>query len=190
MMRATPPEKSTPLGSFSQTAQLTPRSQRQIADVYLMLASTAASAVGGHVAAERLPFTEDWGLLVALGVIVLGPAMLQMQATEQNLSQRRIIMWGVGWVLGFLMHSTVAPLVHYGQADSVYMALGISITMFASFAVAVMTSSRSQVIYATGAAVFALSSLSWISLLGFIFPSRILWDTSLLVGLAVPGVST
>ncbi|KAJ1730108.1 Bax inhibitor 1, partial [Coemansia biformis] len=189
MKRATPPEKSTPLESFSQTAQLTPRSQRQIVDVYLTLASTAASAVGGHITVERLPFIEDWSILLVLGAFVLGAAVFLSPATEQNLPRRRTMLWGVGWVSGILMHSAVAPLMYYGQADIVYMALGIAIALFASFAVAVMTSSRSQVIYATGAAAFAISSLSWIGLLGLIFPSRILWDTSLLVGLAVPGVS-
>ncbi|KAJ2705580.1 Bax inhibitor 1 [Coemansia spiralis] len=189
MGRSTPPGKSTPVGSFSQTAQLAPRAQRQIANVYVTLAATVASAVVGHMSVNRLPVLGSFGLLLGVAGLALAAGVHLMPATPGNMLQRRGMLWGAGWSAGAVLHSAVAPMMRYGQADIVWMALGTAAALFASFAVAVMSSTRPQVIYATGVAAFAISSLSWVGLIGMLFPSSALMDMSLLLGLAVPGVS-
>ncbi|KAJ2761361.1 hypothetical protein IWQ57_006070 [Coemansia nantahalensis] len=189
MGRDAPAGKSAPLGSFSQTAQLRPRAQRQIANVYVTLTATVASAVVGHMSVERVPLLGGLTMLVAVAGLALALAVHVVPATERNVGRRRAMLWGVGWSAGAGLHSVVAPMMRYGQAGLVWTALGTAAALFASFAVAVMSSPRPQVIYAVGVAAFAVSALSWVGIVGWLFPASVFVDLSLLLGLAAPGVS-
>ncbi|KAJ1840043.1 hypothetical protein LPJ70_004817, partial [Coemansia sp. RSA 2708] len=172
------------LGAFSQTAHLKPRTQRQICDVYLTLASTAASSMAGYYTAERLLFIESFSLLLSLGLLALSAGVYLMPATSQNLTRRRAMLWSIGWISGAVIQPTIAPFINYGYADAVYMALGMTVALFGSFGAAVMSSTRSQVVYAVGAAMFAITSLSWVSLLNWFYPTQMLSNMSLMTGLA------
>ncbi|KAJ2156317.1 hypothetical protein GGF46_005273 [Coemansia sp. RSA 552] len=177
-------------GSFSQAARLKPRAQRQVLDVYLTLASTLASSMAGYYTAERLPqFFGSYSLLLVLGIAALALAIFLTPATPRNLSRRRLMVWSMGWLAGTLAEPAIEPLVYAGYRSSVYMALGTAVSLFGSFGVAVMSSSRAQVVYAVGAALFVSSSLSWVSLLNFFYPTAVLTDMTLLGALAVPCVS-
>ncbi|KAJ2339059.1 hypothetical protein GGF43_006734, partial [Coemansia sp. RSA 2618] len=181
--------KNTVFGAFSQTARLGPRAQRQILDVYLTLASTTASSVAGYYTADRLRFAQAHMFALPIGIFALALGIYLTPATRQNLPRRRVMLWSTGWLTGAVIQPTITPLMHHGYAHIVYMALGTCIALFASFSVSVMSSTRAQVVNAMGASMFAISALSWVTLLDWFFPSRILSNISLMTALAVPCLS-
>ncbi|KAJ2777057.1 Bax inhibitor 1 [Coemansia javaensis] len=175
--------------SSSQGGRLSQRVRDQVVEVYLTLAATASSALGGYMVAERVAAVRRHELAAAAAAAGLALALFLVPATAQNVGRRRGLLWGLGAAAGAVVHSGVGPLVRYGRVGVVQTALGLTVALFSSFAAAVMASSRPQAIYAIGAAAFAISSLGWLTLLGALFPSAAMLDLSMLLGLAVPCIS-
>ncbi|KAJ2480517.1 Eukaryotic translation initiation factor 4B [Coemansia sp. RSA 2131] len=123
-------------------------------------------------------------MLLPLGLMGLVFVVYFMPPTRQNLLMRRLMVWTIGWISGVVIQPSIIQFMYSGEVHIVYAALGTSIALFASFGAAVMSSSRAQAVYAVGTAVFAISALSWVSLLNYIYPTRVLSNMSLLVGLA------
>ncbi|PIA15366.1 hypothetical protein COEREDRAFT_82115 [Coemansia reversa NRRL 1564] len=69
------------------------------------------------------------------------------------------------------------------------MALGMTIALFGSFSVAVMTSDRAQVVYGIGAVSYAVLSVSWVGLVNWFYPTRALSSLSIVLGLIMPCIS-
>ncbi|KAJ2544044.1 hypothetical protein GGF49_001553 [Coemansia sp. RSA 1853] len=182
-------KKESILGAFSQTARLVPRAQRQILDVYATLATVALCSMVGYYTASRLPFIGNFSMLLPLGLMGLVFVVYFMPPTRQNLLMRRLMVWTIGWISGVVIQPSIIQFMYSGEAHIVYAALGTSVALFASFGAAVMSSSRAQTVYAVGTAVFAISAMSWVSLLSYIYPTRVLSNMSLVVGLAGPCVS-
>ncbi|KAJ2632496.1 Bax inhibitor 1 [Coemansia sp. RSA 1290] len=181
--------KSTFLRNFSQTARLEPRAQRQILDVFMTLASTVASSMAGLYTAERLLFLEDYQILFSIALFLLTVGIYATPSTPGSLSRRRVMLWSVGWITGALLQPAIEPLVLYGHGGTVFMALGTVVSLFASFAVAVMATDREQVAYVVGACLYAAMALSWVGLVGWFFPTHALTQLTLLLGLLFPCIS-
>ncbi|KAJ2449363.1 hypothetical protein EV183_004935 [Coemansia sp. RSA 2336] len=181
--------KSSFLRNFSQTARLEPRAQRQILDVFMTLASTVASSMAGLYTADRLLFLEGYQMLFAIALFLLTIGIYETPATASNLSRRRVMLWSVGWLTGALLQQAIEPLLLYGHEAAVFMALGTAVSLFASFAVAVMTTDREQVAYVVGACLYAAMALSWVGLVGWFFPTHALTQLTLLLGFLFPCIS-
>ncbi|KAJ2584446.1 hypothetical protein IWW49_005006 [Coemansia sp. RSA 1797] len=182
-------KKESILGAFSQTARLAPRAQRQILDVYTTLALVSLCSMCGYYTACRFPFITSFGMILPLGLLGLVCAVLFMAPTQQNLSVRRLLVWTIGWISGVVIQPGIIQFMNSGEAHIVYAALGISVALFVSFGVAVMSSTQAQTVYAVGAVTFAMSALSWVSLLNYIYPTPVLSNMSLMVGLSGPCLS-
>ncbi|KAJ2122072.1 Eukaryotic translation initiation factor 4B, partial [Coemansia sp. RSA 921] len=143
----------------------------------------------GYYTACRFPFITSFGMILPLGLLGLVCAVLFMAPTQQNLSVRRLLVWTIGWISGVVIQPGIIQFMNSGEAHIVYAALGISVALFVSFGVAVMSSTQAQTVYAVGAVIFAMSALSWVSLLNYIYPTPVLSNMSLMVGLSGPCLS-
>ncbi|KAI9501694.1 Inhibitor of apoptosis-promoting Bax1-related protein [Coemansia spiralis] len=174
---------------FSETENLGPRVQRQLLDVYLTLTLNMACCIFGCYVASRVPALGDYGLFTFIAAAAGAMAIYLMAPIKQNLQKRCVILWSVSWLVGTLLQNAIEPLMYYGDEAIVYTALGSTLTLFASFSIATMISSRRRVIYLLGAATFTIASLSWVSLLTFFYPTRMLNSFVLLIGLATACIS-
>ncbi|KAJ1900414.1 Inhibitor of apoptosis-promoting Bax1-related protein [Coemansia sp. IMI 209127] len=174
---------------FSETADLRPHTQQQLLQVYTTLATVVMSSMAGCFVAGRIPALGDHGLLALLGVVAGTVAVFVMRPSKENMHKRRMILWTVAWLIGSLMQPIVDGFFLQGDQDIVYMALGTSGTLFASFAAATMMTPRRRTIYLVGTAIAGLVSLSWISLLAYFYPTRMLHSMTMLVSLAASCLS-
>ncbi|KAJ2844407.1 hypothetical protein IWW36_005201 [Coemansia brasiliensis] len=76
-----------------------------------------------------------------------------------------------------------------GHEGTVFMALGTAVSLFVSFALAVMATDREQVMYVVGACLYAAMALGWVSLAGWFFPTRALTQLTLMLGFMFPCIS-
>ncbi|KAJ2493704.1 Inhibitor of apoptosis-promoting Bax1-related protein [Coemansia sp. RSA 2050] len=176
---------SSVFNAFSQTAHLKPQVQRQLSAIYLTLLSTLGTCLGGYYVAYRFPFLEDYFIPLVLVFIAAAIAIFFMPPTPGNLSNRRALLLANGGIMGALIQPAILPLMYSRDADLVYMAVGLSAALFASFSVATMVSSKSQTVYAIGSASMALSTLLGLRLLGWFYPSMALFSINLVVGIAI-----
>ncbi|KAJ2400424.1 Inhibitor of apoptosis-promoting Bax1-related protein [Coemansia sp. RSA 2559] len=174
---------------FSETAALRPHTQQQLLQVYTTLAAVVLSSMAGCFVAGRIPALGEHELLTLLGIVAGTVAVFMMRPSKANMHKRRVILWTVAWLIGSLVRPLVDGFFLDGDQDIVYMALGTSGTLFASFAAATMMTPRRRTIYLAGTAIAALASLSWISLLAYFYPTRMLHSITVFVSLAMSCLS-
>ncbi|KAJ2504454.1 Inhibitor of apoptosis-promoting Bax1-related protein [Coemansia sp. RSA 2049] len=177
------------LGAFFNGTTLRPHTQRQLVQIYTTLASTVACSMGGCYLAGRIPWLGNHELLTVGGTLLGTLAVYAIKPTKANLTARQMLLWAVSMLTGTLVRPVVEEFLYWGDEDLVYMALGSALTLFASFALAAIVSPSSRVVYAVGAAVSALTSLLWLSLVAYVYPTHALHMLTVLVSLAVSCVS-
>ncbi|KAI8320017.1 hypothetical protein GQ54DRAFT_313030 [Martensiomyces pterosporus] len=170
--------------SFTQTADLTSKAQRELLSIYLMLTSTVASSIIGYYVADRVPFVGSGGLLTVLGILATTLAIFMLPPTSENLNKRRSLLWLDGWLTGASLRPLILQFFYWDDAALVYAALGSALVLFASFALGVLSSNRRQVIYLLGSISFAVCTFGWVSLVNFFYPTSTLISLELLLGLA------
>ncbi|KAJ1958595.1 hypothetical protein EC988_000210 [Linderina pennispora] len=167
--------------SYAQISDLPPKTQRQVLDVYLTLASTVASAIMGTYVSLHTNFIHP---LLAVSVTVLSSlAILLMRPTKDNLTLRRTLLWTSGYMTGALLMPLCSEFL-YHNPGILYGAMGSAAVLFASFALGVVMSTRRQVIYMIGVVAFALGSVAWVSLVNFFFPTQLLLTAEMYLALA------
>ncbi|KAJ2092527.1 Inhibitor of apoptosis-promoting Bax1-related protein [Coemansia sp. RSA 986] len=174
---------------FSETADLRPRTQQQLLQVYTTLVSVIVFSMLGCFVAGRVPALGNHELVTLVGIVAGTVAVYVMRPTKENLQSRRLILWTVSWLIGTMIQPAVQVFFYYGNQDILYMALGTSFTLFASFAAVTMITPRRRVIYTVGTAISALASLSWISLIMYFYPTHTLHCLAMLISLAFSCVS-
>ncbi|ORX72940.1 hypothetical protein DL89DRAFT_290734 [Linderina pennispora] len=158
--------------SYAQISDLPPKTQRQVLDVYLTLASTVASAIMGTYVSLHTNFIHP-----------LLASILLMRPTKDNLTLRRTLLWTSGYMTGALLMPLCSEFL-YHNPGILYGAMGSAAVLFASFALGVVMSTRRQVIYMIGVVAFALGSVAWVSLVNFFFPTRLLLTAEMYLALA------
>mmetsp|Transcript_27486 Transcript_27486/g.66704 ORF Transcript_27486/g.66704 Transcript_27486/m.66704 type:complete len:251 (-) Transcript_27486:274-1026(-) len=180
------PEPSGPSTSFDGLLKMTPldsATQKHVARVYTALTSAvAASALGawlqvytGNAIPPLLCTIASFGSLLYFAMLPYGLASHR---------KRNMVMHAAAFASG----TTVGPLVTYAVSVSnfaVALALVMTATMFASFSAAALMSKRRSYMYLRGVLGSAMSTLAWVGLIGWFYPSAFFFSIQLYMGLFV-----
>ncbi|KAJ1882371.1 Inhibitor of apoptosis-promoting Bax1-related protein [Kickxella alabastrina] len=171
---------------FTRTSTLSRATQRELLLVYTTLITTLLSSIAGIYSAYHLNIYETFPLLIPITLLLLTFAMYLVPATKQNVGKRQTTLLCLGWVTGVFITPFISRMEYRtGSMDVVVGAAGLSILMFAAFALATVCFERSQVVYTMGAVWTALGSLAWVGFAGWMWGSYgYFLDLHLLVGLA------
>ncbi|KAJ1939744.1 hypothetical protein FBU59_004021 [Linderina macrospora] len=167
--------------SYAQVADLPPKTQRQILNVYLTLSTTVASAMMGAYVATHKDIIPQFVAVAVTLLATMGIAF--MPANKDTLSVRRTLLWTCGYMTGTILMPLKVEFLQYNPGI-LYGAMGSAAVLFASFAMGVMMSTRRHVIYLTGIVAFALGSVAWIGLVNWFFPTRLLLGAEMYLALA------